>query len=56
MGVGYEYENQKGVLFNVNGSYSFDVKKSNTVRDNSVTKNSADGWIIGLGIGYRLPN
>ena len=56
IGIGYEYESQKGVLFNVNGSYSFDVKESNSVRDNSGTKNSADGWTIGLGIGYKLPN
>ncbi|MGL5624843.1 autotransporter domain-containing protein, partial [Cetobacterium sp.] len=52
--VGYEYENQRGVLFNLNGSYSFDVSESNTVRDNSSTKNSEKGWIIGAGIGYRF--
>ena len=54
VGIGYEYENQKGVLFNINGSYSFDVKESNSVRDNSGTKNSATSWTVGLGIGYRF--
>lgn len=52
--VGYEYESQRGILFNLNGSYSFDVNESNTVRDNSKTKNSEKGWIIGAGIGYRF--
>lgn len=54
-GIGYEYESQKGVLFNVNGSYSFDVKENNSTKDNSRTKNSANGWSIGVGIGYKLP-
>ncbi len=52
--VGYEYESQRGILFNLNGSYSFDVSESNTVRDNSKTKNSEKGWIIGAGVGYRF--
>lgn len=52
--VGYEYESQRGILFNLNGSYSFDVSESNTVRDNSKTKNSEKGWIIGVGVGYRF--
>lgn len=53
-GIGYEYESQKGVLFNVNGSYSFDVKENNSTKDNSRTKNSANGWSIGAGIGYKF--
>ena len=55
VGVGYEYESQKGILFNVNGSYSFDVKENNSTKDNSRTKNSANGWSVGVGIGYKLP-
>ena len=54
VGLGYEYENEKGILFNLNGRYSFEASENNSVRDNSNTKNKENGWIVGLGLGYKF--
>lgn len=52
--LGYEYESEKGVLFDLKGSYSFNVDESNSIKGNVSSKNSEKSWIIGAGIGYRF--
>ncbi|MGL4988698.1 MAG: hypothetical protein ACRC5F_05605, partial [Cetobacterium sp.] len=53
VGAGYEFENEKGILFNFNTKYSFKVSEDEGIREDVNGDNSRRGWSIGAGIGYR---
>ncbi|MGL6167402.1 MAG: autotransporter domain-containing protein, partial [Fusobacteriaceae bacterium] len=53
IGAGYEFENEKGILFHANTKYSFKVSENSSIREGVDSHNSRKGWSIGAGIGYR---
>ena len=54
LGVGYEFENDKGLLLYINGKYSFEFSEKNTIEGGDKTKNKKEEWITSMGIGYKF--
>lgn len=54
VGVGYEFENDKGLLLYINGKYSFELSEKNTIEGGDKTKNKKEEWITSIGIGYKF--
>lgn len=53
--IKYEVEKDNGYLYDIKGSYAFEVNDRSDVRYDSRSKNYRDGeWLIGVGFGYKF--
>lgn len=51
--LGFEHERPTGIIFQANGSYSFNSSHDDTI-DGDTIKTKQDGWMIGAGLGYKF--